>query len=100
MKRLVSQFTFEVLFISFISFFAVAARLIILIGQWKLIVPANFRVALFAELMNVKRVCLVTKLVKLHFTSIIFIKFLKHELLMFLEFLISWGSAMISFSAK
>ena len=73
MKPLVAQFTLEPLFISFVSFFAVGARLINLIGKWKLIVPTNFRVALFAVPLNVKRVCFVSKLVKLHFTNIIFI---------------------------
>ena len=73
MKPLVAQFTLEPLFISFVSFFAVGARLISLIGKWKLIVPTNFRVALFAVPLNVKRVCFVSKLVKLHFTNIIFI---------------------------
>ena len=35
--------------------------------------PTNFRVVLLAVPLNVKRVCFVSKLVKLHFTNIIFI---------------------------
>ena len=42
MKPLVAPFTPDSLFISFVSFFAVAARLISFIAQCKLIVPTNF----------------------------------------------------------
>ena len=73
MKPLVAQFTLEPPFISFVSFFAVAACLINIIPQWKLIVPTNFQVTLYAVPLNVKRVCFVSKLEKLHFTNIIFI---------------------------
>ena len=48
MKSLVAQFTLEPLFMSFVSFFAAAARL--------------------------ERVCFINNLVKLHFTNIILIK--------------------------
>ena len=34
--------------------------------------PTNFRVDLFAVPLNVKRVCFVSKLVKLHFANVIF----------------------------
>ena len=73
MKPLVAQFRLEPPFTSFVSFFAVAARLINIMAQWKLIVLTNLWVALYAVPLNVKRVCFVSKLEKLHFTNIIFI---------------------------
>ena len=64
----------------------------------------NFRVAFFAEPLNVKWVCFVSKLIKLHFINI-FIIVLKtlwtfNVLGIFGDVSISWGSAMISFLAK
>ena len=88
MKPLVAHFTLEPLVISIVSFFAVGARLINLISLMEADCAHKLLGRLFVEPLNLKRVCFVSKLVKLHFTSIIFYyKFLKlYEFLMFSEF--------------
>ena len=73
MKPLVAHFTLEPLIISIASFFAVGACLINLISLMEADCAHKLLGRLLVEPLNVKRVCFVSKLVKLHFTNIIFI---------------------------